>query len=428
MIFFKLLSNQTEIQLDKKTFTFLRNIALFGQLLTVNFVHFYLEFFFPFLECLIIIFLGFLTNIYLQFAVKNNQVNNTKSTIFLFYDLIQLSILIYITGGITNPFCILLIIPTIISSTFISFKSTLILGFFTILSLSTLSIYYLRLPGPESLHFHVPTYYLFGIFLSLLICLTFLSFFGVKLSQDSIKRNLALKNLEEILAKEHELQSLGGQAAAAAHSLNTPLSTISLVAKELKKDIGSDKKFSKDIDLLISQASRCSEILKNISNQPTARDNFFIKIKLKDLLNEIVTSFENISNKKINFDCDKNIKDLKINRSLEITYGLRNFIGNAVKYSRSKVNIDLNKEEENIKINVSDDGPGFSEDIIEILGEPYIRSTNSYFSNKSGSGLGTFIGKTLLSRKKATVDFSNCKKTKGAIVTIKWKVDQLEVS
>ena len=107
---------------------------------------------------------------------------------------------------------------------------------------------------------------------------------------------------------------------------------------------------------------------------------------------------------------------------------MRNFIGNAVKYSRSKVNIDLNKEEENIKINVSDDGPGFSEDIIEILGEPYIRSTNSYFSNKSGSGLGTFIGKTLLSRKKATVDFNNCKKTKGAIVTIKWKVDQLEVS
>ena len=428
MSFFKFLSNPEEIQLDKKTFTSLRSMALFGQLLTVNFVHFYLKFSFPFLESLIIIFLGFLTNIYLQFVIRSNQLNNLKSTLFLFYDLIQLSTLIFLTGGITNPFCILLIIPTIISSTFISFASTLILGMFTLINLTILTFFYLKLPGPVNFIFEVPTYYLFGIFIALFVCLNFLSFFGIRLSQDAIKRNLALKNLEEILAKEHELQSLGGQATAAAHSLNTPLSTISVVASELKKEIGNDKKFSKDIDLLISQTARCSEILKKISNEPTTRDNFFKKIKLKDLLIEIIKSYENISNKKINFNFEKNIEELKINRSVEITYGLRNFIGNAVKYSRSLVNIDLNVKDENIEIKVSDDGPGFSVDVIEILGEPYIRSANTYFSNKSGLGLGTFIGKTLLSRKNAKVYFSNCNKTKGAIVTIKWKVDQLKTA
>ena len=134
MNFFQLLSNREGIQLDKKTFTSLRFIALTGQLITVSFVHFYLNFIFPFIESLIIIFVGFLTNLYLQFVVKNNQLNNIKSTLFLFYDLAQLSILIFLTGGITNPFCILLIIPTIISSTFIDLVSTLILGFFTTIS------------------------------------------------------------------------------------------------------------------------------------------------------------------------------------------------------------------------------------------------------------------------------------------------------
>ena len=144
--------NTQVVRLDKKTFVFLRWIANIGQFLTVNFVYFVLNFQFSFVECLFFIFLGFLSNFYLQFIFKGNQLHNFESTTLLFYDLVQLSVLIYLTGGITNPFCILLIVPTIISSTFVSFSSTLILGIFTFLSLLILSFFYLKLPGPENLH------------------------------------------------------------------------------------------------------------------------------------------------------------------------------------------------------------------------------------------------------------------------------------
>ena len=215
------------------------------------------------------------------------------------------------------------------------------------------------------------------------------------------------------------------QAAAAAHSLGTPLSTISVVAKELEKEIGSNSQYSKDISLLLSQSKRCSEILKNLSQDQLNEDNFLTDIKIEDLLNEIVRSFSKISEKKIYFIKKKNELNPQILRTLEITYGLRNFIGNAVKYSNSTVEINLISNEILTEVSISDDGPGFSEDVIDVLGEPYIRSKNKVISSKSGLGLGTFIGKTLLERMKANVNFSSSTKLTGAMVKIKWQTKDL---
>jgi len=400
-------------------------MAIIGQFVTINIVFFVFKFNFPFSLCLAAIIIGTVTNIYLQFYFKENQLNNFSSTFFLFYDLLQLSALLYLTGGITNPFTILLIVPAIVSSTLLTLRSTVNLSIITIIILVILANYYEPLPHSENLHFHVPNYYLYAIPFAIIIGLIFLTYFGFRFGAESRKRTEALNKLELILAKEHELESIGLQAAAAAHSLGTPLSTITVIAKELEKEIGNNLKYKKDINLLISQTKRCSDILRNLSQDQLQEDSFLKDVKIEDLLNDIVRSFSEISEKKISLLVGKNEINPQIERTLEITYGLRNFIGNAVKYGNSIIDINLESNKKITEVRVSDDGPGFSEDIFDLLGEPYIRSKNKIISSKSGLGLGTFIGKTLLERMKAKVKFTKNPKTNGAMVIVRWNTDDL---
>ena len=425
MKFSEVFTSKDNIQLDKRTLVILRWIAIIGQYLTISIVYFVLKFELPFFYCSTIIFIGILTNFYLQFKFKKNQLNNFTSTFFLFYDLIQLSLLLYLTGGVTNPFTILLIVPAIVSSTFLTLRSTINLSFITIIILILLTINHLPLPHSGELHFHVPDIYLYAVPIAIIIGLTFLTYFGVRFGIESRKRTEALNKLELILAKEHELESIGLQAAAAAHSLGTPLSTITVIARELEKEIGNNPKYSKDIDLLLSETKRCSDILKDLSKDQLEEDSFLSDIKIEELLSAIVRSFTEISEKKISLLVEQNKLNPQIERTLEITYGLRNFIGNAVKYSNSSVDVILESSNKITEVKVCDDGPGFSEDILNVLGEPYIRSKNKIISSKSGLGLGTFIGKTLLERMKANVSFDKCPNINGAMVTIKWQTKDL---
>ena len=425
MNFSTLFRLEENLHLDKKTLVILRWIAIVGQLIAINLVYNYLDLQFPIIESHIIIFLGLLTNLFLQFKVSSNQLKDTYSSLFLIYDLIQLSLLLYLTGGISNPFSLLLIFPTIVSSTFLSMGTTIILGIITTGSLFTLTKFYMPLPGISEFSFDFPSYYLIGTLISMIIGLVFLSYFGIRFTGETKKRSEALNKLQQVIAKEYELESLGGQAAAAAHSLGTPLATITVVAKELRKEIGEDSKHSKDLDLLISQTKRCGEILKKISQKQIIEDKFISAIKLEDLLVEILRSFMETSEKKIELKSDNDKNKVNITRSPEIIYGLRNFIGNAVKFSDKKVEIELKSDVKNIIIIINDDGPGFPEDIIKVLGEPYIRSKSKEINNKSGLGLGTFLGKTLLERQGAKLNFFNTAEKKGASVEISWKISSL---
>ena len=425
MNFSTLFRKKENLNLDKNTLTILRYIAIFGQFFAINVVYFYLDLPFPIELSYAVIFLGLVTNLYLQFGIKINQLKDFYALIFLIYDLIQLSILLYLTGGIFNPFCFLLIIPAIVSSTFLSMGSTIILGIITTLLLSTISFFYLPLPGEEMGLLHFPDFYKTGIIVSILIGLTFLSYFGIRFAGETKKRSEALNKLQEVIFKEYELESLGGQAAAAAHSLGTPLATISVVAKELKKEIGNDKEFSKDIDLLISQTKRCSEILKQISKKQIEEDIFLSSIKFEDLLEEIINSFKETSAKEINLIVNNDMNKIAIQRTPEIIYGLRNFIGNAVKFSKSKVIINLKSDQKLVEIKINDDGPGIPEDIIKKIGEPYIKSRSKELNSNSGLGLGTFLGKTLLERQKAKLLFRRNSELGGALVIISWSPKSL---
>ena len=416
-----LFKSEENLYLEKKTLIFLRWIAIIGQLIAILTVYFAFNFKLPILICLLIVFLGALTNIYLQLWFnKKNDLSTLDSTIFLFYDLFQLAILIFLTGGIKNPFLIFLIVPSIISSTLLTLKNTLVLVISTVIFLIFLSFFHLPLPHPGYLHFHVPDYYLYAVPLAVLIALIFLTYFGARFGLESRQRSAALKELELVLAKEQELESIGLQAAAAVHSLGTPLSTITVIAKELNKESQKNKKNEKDTELLLSQAKRCSEILKKISQAQIEDDKFISEVTIRNLLNEITRSFQEISEKNIILNLDKAKEEVLIDRSVEVTYGIRNFIGNAVKYSKNKVNIDLETNSNTTKLSISDDGPGFPDDISKKIGQPYIVTRSKELGSKAGLGLGTFIGKTLLERKKASLNFLNLKK-EGALVTITWK-------
>ena len=244
-----------------------------------------------------------------------------------------------------------------------------------------------------------------------------------------IEKEKAFDKIQEIMAKENELLSLGGQAAAAAHSLGTPLSTILLTVKELQKDYKNDKKLKKDLDLLVSQSNRCSEILKKLSLNPKIDDEFLnTNLNLSDYVNEIVRSFEEISTTKFTVNLDRFTNKINIGKSTEIIYGLRNFIGNANKFSKNKVDIFIENIKNSTIIKIIDDGNGFPKNLIksEKLGEPYIRTLDNINISKKGLGLGTFIGKTLLEKNYAIVEFKNLQGGGGAEVKIEWNNKDLK--
>ena len=409
--------------LNKSTYVNLRWIAYIGQLITIFLVQFILKFKFDYISCIFVIFISVLSNLYLNFKIKENQLSNFRSSLFLTFDILQLAILFFFTGGITNPFIFLIIIPAVFSSQYLSIKSSVILVFLTTFVLFVLTFFFKSLPSPDVLHFHAPNYYLYSIPIAIFIGLTFLVYFGVRFGNENRIRKDAYNKMQEIMAKENELISLGGQAAAAAHSLGTPLSTILLTSKELQKEFGKNKKIKNDLDLLVSQSNRCSAILKKLTLNPNIEDEFFDnEISMDNYIKEIVRSYQEISDKKFVINLKEFKNKVKSYKSPEIVYGLRNFIGNANKFSIKRVDVFLTSNREETEIIVKDDGPGFPIDLIDKskLGEPYIRTKESQQISKYGLGLGTFIGKTLLERNFAKVSFKNSKNIKGAEVKIKW--------
>ena len=420
----RFLKTSNVYSLNKSTYINLRWIAYIGQLSAILIVQFLLNFNFNYILSSLIVFLSLLTNLYLKFKVKKNQLSNSFSTLFLAFDIVQLGLLFFLTGGITNPFIFLIIVPAVFSSQYLNLYSSILLVLLISIILLLLTFFYFDLPHPGTLHFHAPTYYLYAIPLSIIIGLLFLVFFGFKFGEENRIRQKAYDKIQEIMAKENELVSLGGQAAAAAHSLGTPLSTIMLIAKEIQKELGVESKFRKDIDLLISQSSRCGEILKKLSLNPKINDDFLdADVDLYEYLNEINRSYKEISDKKFVFNADNHRNPIKIPKLQEIIYGLRNFIGNANKFSKNQINIFLISNKKDTEVIIQDDGPGFPKDLIEKskLGEPYIRTIDQDNISKYGLGLGTFIGKTLLEKNYASISFENSKDKVGAIVIVKWK-------
>jgi len=408
--------------LKKSTYINLRSIAILGQLITINLIYFIFDFRFNLSLGNSIILIGIISNFYLLYINKNTQLIDKIAFLFLLIDILQLSCLIYLTGGISNPFSIFLIIPTIFSSSNLGFKSNLLLVGTTISIIILLTFFHQPLPYPVNEHFHVDGYYYYSISISLIIALIFLNYFALTFGKESRIRKEALNKMEEIMSKEHELLSLGGQAAAAAHSLGTPFSTIKIICSDLLKQFIGNTETKRDIELLMSEIERCSEILKRLTLNPTVEDDFIDRdLTIVDYVTQIIKSFRETSKKEFIINFDQFSNSLKITKSIEIVYGLRNFIGNANKFSKSKVFINIKSDNDTTEILIEDDGDGYPSDVLRKLGEPYIKSYKSSTKSKSGLGLGIFIGKTLLEKNYANILCRNSKTRNGAEVNIKWK-------
>ncbi|MDA7830863.1 ActS/PrrB/RegB family redox-sensitive histidine kinase [Candidatus Pelagibacter sp.] len=408
--------------LKKSTYINLRWITIIGQLTTINLIYFFFNFKFNLILENSIILIGALSNLYLIYINKNTQLSDKTAFLFLFIDLLQLSCLIYLTGGIANPFSIFLIIPAIFSSSNLGFRSNLLLVSSTILMIIFLTFFKEPLPHPVSEHFHVDSYYYYSIPIALIIALIFLNYFALTFGLESRIRKEALNKMEEIMSKEHELLSLGGQAAAAAHSLGTPFSTMKIISTDLLEQFKDNEDVKKDIKLLSSQIERCSEILKKLTLNPTIEDDFIDSdLTIADYIDEIVKSYKQISKKEffVNYDQDSN--PLNITKSIEIVYGLRNFIGNANKFSVNKIFINIKSDSNLTEVIIEDDGEGYPKDVLSKIGEPYIKSVKTSIKSKSGLGLGIFIGKTLLEKNYANILCRNSRTRGGAEVSIKWK-------
>ena len=410
----------------KSTYISLRWIGIIGQLIAINFVYFFLNSNFDFITSNVIIFFGVLSNLYLIFIYKKTQLSDRSAFLFLFIDILQLGLLLYLSGGITNPFVIFLLIPSVFSSSNLSFKTNTLLVTLTIIIIILLTFNHEELPINLNSDFHNNHYFYYSIPTSLIIALVFLNYFAMTFGAQSRLRKEALGKMEEVMAKEHELLSLGGQAAAAAHSLGTPLSTITIIVHDLMKQFKGQKDLEKDIELLNSQVNRCNDILKRLTLNPVEEDEFIDKdINIRDYLNEIISSFKEISKKNFVFNFDQDSNPKKISKSIEIVYGLRNFIGNANKFAKNTIFINLKSDSQITEINIEDDGSGYPRDIISKIGEPYLKSNYSKDKSKEGLGLGLFIGKTLLEKNFATVNCTNSKTRNGAEVNIRWRNKEL---
>ena len=419
------LNNSKNYSLNRKTYLNLRWIGIIGQFITINSVAFIFKFQFNFILANIVVLVGTLSNIFLFYYFKKNQLQENTSLIFLTLDILQLGFLLYLTGGIINPFAIFLIIPSIFASNSLSIKTNILLIFLTISLIILLTFFHQELPFPLNKYIF-SNYYYYSVPLALIIALIFLNFFAITFGQESSLRKDALDKIQQLIAKEHELVSLGGQAAAAAHSLATPLSTIKLISQELSKSLKGNKDIEKDVLLLNQQVERCSKILKKLTLNPNIDDEFIdYDLTLSTYVKEIINSFENISKKKFFFLDNQNINPIKFKRSIEIIYGLRNFIGNANKFAKEKIFITINSDSEISEVIIEDDGKGFPSDILDKIGEPYIRSKDKNYKNKSGLGLGIFIGGTLLERNFAKITFRNSITRNGAEVIIRWNNEDL---
>ena len=284
-----------------------------------------------------------------------------------------------------------------------------------------LTFYFQELPSPLN-EIEVNDYFFYSIPLALIIALIFLNYFAISFGKESNIRKEALDKIQEVISKEHELVSLGGQAAAAAHSLGTPLSTIKIISDELYEQFKNDIDLKKDVELLVSQVERCNEILRRLTLNPTIEDDFIDKdLSLADYVKEIVSSFKEISAKNFAIDIEQDANAFDIRKSIEIVYGIRNFVGNANKFAKNNIYISLKSDSETSEITIEDDGPGFPKDVLSKIGEPYLKSIKTKDKSKSGLGLGIFIGKTLLEKNNAKLIFRNSETRGGAEIKIEWQ-------
>ncbi len=422
------LPQRRQVRLD--TLLRLRWFAIIGQTIAVVVVYYGLDFELPIWPCLAVITLAVWLNVMLRVRFSASQrVEPDRAAWLLAFDTAELAALLFLTGGLQNPFSFLFLAPVLLSATALPPRLTLILGGFAILCASVLLFVHYPLPWENEDPLDLPWIYVLGVWLSILLSILFIGLYSWQITEEGRQLAQALAATELVLEREQHLSQLDGLAAAAAHELGTPLSTISVIAKELERAIPPDSPHFDDVRLLREQSQRCRGILAKLT-ELSASGEPFDRMPLTALIEEVVAPHRNFG-VAIDVAVPPQITPPVGARNPAILYGLGNLLENAVDFAQKRVEVVADWSTEDVAVVISDDGPGFAPEIMDRIGEPYVRSSKRRRMNAGGEttglGLGFFIAKTLLERSGATLNFENrVFPDRGAVVRIQWGREDFE--
>lgn len=417
------------VRLD--TLVRLRWLAIIGQSTAVLVVYYGLDFDLPIYACIAAIILAAWLNVALRLRFHMTQrLEPDRAAWLLAFDIAELAVLLFLTGGLQNPFAFLFLGPVLLSATALPPRFTLMLGGFAVACATVLVFVHYPLPWDSEDPLQLPPIYMMGVWMCILLAIGFIGVYAWQITEESRQLSDALAATELVLAREQHLSQLDGLAAAAAHELGTPLSTISVIARELERAIAADAPHGDDVRLLREQAKRCRDILAKLT-ELSAGGEPFDRMRLTALIEEVVAPHRNFG---VTIDVitpsDRAAEPVGA-RNPAILYGLGNLLENAIDFAHDRVLVDAKWDEDSVAVTISDDGPGFAPEILTRIGEPYVTSHRHHLNDTgeepTGLGLGFFIAKTLLERSGATLSFENrAIPERGAVVRLHWSRSDFE--
>lgn len=417
------------VRLD--TLVRLRWLAIIGQSTAVLVVYYGLDFDLPIYACVAAIILAAWLNVALRLRFHMTQrLEPDRAAWLLAFDIAELAVLLFLTGGLQNPFAFLFLGPVLLSATALPPRFTLMLGGFAVACATVLVFVHYPLPWDSEDPLQLPPIYMIGVWMCILLAIGFIGVYAWQITEESRQLSDALAATELVLAREQHLSQLDGLAAAAAHELGTPLSTISVIARELERAIAADAPHGDDVRLLREQAKRCRDILAKLT-ELSAGGEPFDRMRLTALIEEVVAPHRNFG---VTIDVitpsDCAAEPVGA-RNPAILYGLGNLLENAIDFAHDRVLVDAKWDEASVAVTISDDGPGFAPEILTRIGEPYVTSRRHHLNDTgeepTGLGLGFFIAKTLLERSGATLSFANrAIPERGAVVRLHWSRSDFE--
>ena len=415
-------------RVKQRTLVLIRWIAVAGQAATITVVHFFMGHRVPIVPAFAAVAASAVLNLVAgRRRAFRSQLSDREATFYLAYDMVQLSVLLYLTGGLINPFAVLILAPVVVSSTVLSRTSTIVLGLLAGALISLLAVVHLPLPWARGT-FDLPSVYALGIWLALVFSTLFIAAYVGSVSEEARRRSQALAAIQLALAREQRLASLGALAAAAAHELGSPLATIALTSKELARELPRDSALRDDVELLISQSARCRDILAELGRAPGAEKRLpFTELPLSALVEAAAEPHRDPAVRLVldaapSEKAPEDSPEPVLTGGPEILHGLGNLIQNAVQFARHEVIVRQRWNFSDVTVEVMDDGPGIPPHLLERIGEPYISSRPQRGLHM---GLGIFIAQNLLERTGAALSFAN-RSEGGATVTVHWKREVLE--
>lgn len=418
-------------RLRLRTLVVIRWIALLGQAITLSVVYFGLDYPIVFVPAMAVIALAGVLNVVLSVARSSaTWVSDREALWHLCFDVVQLAVLLGLTGGLQNPFAILILAPVVVSGWALSRRSTLIISALALALVSALAFWHLPLPWPDSGILLSPVY-VSGVWTALVIAVVFIASYVSSVAQENRRMSQALEATRLALVREQQLSALGGLAAATAHELGTPLATIAVVARELQRELAPDSPLREDIELLHAESLRCRSILSGLAERPAWDDGSpYHQLPMSALVEAAAAAHHRegvVLEIRAGPAVDSDAAQPTVPRNAEILHGLGTLIQNAVQFARHRVDLDLTWDEESVMLRIADDGPGFDMTVLSRLGEPYYSTgpRDRRRGEDQHMGLGIFIARTLLAHLGAGMDFSN-DLSGGAVVEIRWPRHRLE--